>query len=627
MLKPSGPTALAQEPDFALGSLAVSPSRLEIRAGERYEIVQPRVMQALSFLARRRGEVVSRDQLIAACWGGRAVSEDAINRCIAGIRRLADESGAFTIATVRRVGYRLEEVVPITTVQRTRAPAGNDVVLAVLAFDNLSQDSDMAYFSDGVSEEILQTVAASTRLKVIGRGSSFQFRGADKAASRIAAALKATHILDGAVRRSGSKVRITASLVECVRETTLWAGRFERELSNVFALQDEIAAAVADALNVAFGPAGRPEIIDPAAYDLYLRALEIRNRGLEADTRITVIHLLRGATERAPGFARAWAFLATMLAGHLRFDEPDTLRVGRRADVVMAAETALKLDPRLGSAFQALGNLEAFGRYADRDTFHRKALSVAPNDPTVLTNVSLFFAEIGRMEDALRFARHAYDVDPMYPWAANWYATTLDYTGRLEEGRALWVRLCNLWPDNELISWNAIAEAAARRDWDWFDKLVAAAEAQKFDGPRIHRIIAYARAVRASDADTQARAMRRATETLRTTGTLPHSSLTLLSRLGLNDKAFELIGQMAFDYIFDPEIPTPNGRVDDGLIFAVSHNLAMMRDVRFVDLCDRLGLCDYWVKSGCWPDCADALAPWYDFRSEARRLVAEKQRR
>ena len=111
-------------------------------------------------------------------------------------------------------------------------------------FDNLSADPEMAFFSDGVSEEILQTVARGSELKVIGRGSSFQFRGRDKAAAHVGDALHATHVLDGSVRRSGAKVRISCSLIECARATTLWSDRFDRELSDVFALQDlEIAAA------------------------------------------------------------------------------------------------------------------------------------------------------------------------------------------------------------------------------------------------------------------------------------------------------------------------------------------------------------------------------------------------
>jgi TolB-like protein len=622
MLKPAGPTALAQEPDFALGSLTVSPSQLEIRAGTKRETIQPRVMQVLTVLAQRRGEVVSRDDLIAMCWGGRAISEDAINRSIAGVRRLADSSGAFSIETVRRVGYRLEQTGSVVSEVPAAPPRSGEIVLAVLAFDNLSGDAEMAYFSDGVSEEILQTVAGNGGLKVIGRGSSFQFRGADKSAAKIATALKATHILDGSVRRSGSRVRIATNLVECRSETTLWTDRFDRELSDVFAVQDEIASAVAAALKVTFGPMGQTDVIDPRAYDLYLRALEIRNRGLEAHTRLAVIRLLHEATELAPGFARAWAFLATMQVGFLRFEEPEPSLNFTRADVVAAAKTALRLDPRLGSAYQALGHLEPFGCYAQREALHRKALSVAPNDPTVLTNASLFFSEIGRARDAVTYARHAHDVDPMYPWSANWYANSLDYAGRIEEGRALWERLYALWPDNELISWNVIAEAAARADWRWFDELVDAAEKRKFDAPTFRRVITYGLALRNAGPDIQARAVKRARETLSRTGILPQSSFILCYRLGLTDETFELIDQSSFAYVFDPELRTPNGRVDDGLIFSVLHNAEMMRDIRFVGLCARLGLCDYWVKSGRWPDCAEAAAPHYDFKAEARRLAA-----
>ncbi|MGH6878336.1 MAG: winged helix-turn-helix domain-containing tetratricopeptide repeat protein, partial [Rhizomicrobium sp.] len=617
MLSPAGPTALAQESDFALGNLSVSPSRLEVCAGEKRETIQPRVMQVLTLLARRRDEVVSRDDLIAICWGGRAVSEDAINRSIAGVRRLGDSSGEFLIETVRRVGYRLEQTASPFEAAAVVSSNSNNAVLAVLAFDNLSGDAEMAYFSDGVSEEILQTVAAKVGIKVIGRGSRFQFRGADKAASRVAAALKTTHILDGSVRRSGARVRIATNLIECRSATTLWTERFERDLSDVFAVQDEIAAAVAAALKVTLGPIAQRSAVDPAAYDLYLRALETRNRGLDAGTRLKIIALLRKATELSPGFARAWAFLATMQAGQLRFDEPEQTRGFSRNDIVAAAETALALDAGLGAAWQALAYLEPLACYEKRDTLQRKALSAAPNDPTVLTNASFFFAEIGSLREALGYARRAYEIDPMSPWVANSYACILDYIGRNEEGQALWERLCARWPDNDLIAWNAIADAGVRGDWTCFDRLVAAAGKRGFDSTRLREVLAYCKELRMPGPDVQAGVLIRARQTLDGAGALPHSTYVLLYRLGLADETFELIEQSSFAYMFDPTEPTTNGRIDDGLIFSLLHSNAMVRDVRFVRLCAKLGLCDYWVKSGNWPDCAETVAPCYDFKAEA----------
>ena len=152
---------LAGEPDFELGGLRVRPSTREVASGTTSQVLEPRVLQVLIALARRRGAVVSRSDLVAECWGGRAVGDDAINRCIQSLRRVGEALGGFSIHTVKRVGYRLDE-----------QSSGQAVtpVLAVLAFDNLSGDPDMGWFSDGLSVEILQTVAQGADLKVIGHG-------------------------------------------------------------------------------------------------------------------------------------------------------------------------------------------------------------------------------------------------------------------------------------------------------------------------------------------------------------------------------------------------------------------------------------------------------------------------
>jgi adenylate cyclase len=175
---------------------------------------------------------------------------------------LSGWTGAGEHANWRKVTSSIGELVegkhgsqpaPVADRFAPQSPAA-EPLLAVLAFDNLSGDPEMAYFSDGVSEEIQQSVARGADLKVVGRTSSFQFRGPEKAAGRIGVALNATHVLDGAVRRSGQRVRISAQLVECARDTTLWSDRFDGQLDDVFTLQDEIAAAVAAALRVVFAP-------------------------------------------------------------------------------------------------------------------------------------------------------------------------------------------------------------------------------------------------------------------------------------------------------------------------------------------------------------------------------------
>ena len=250
---------LAGEERLRLGALTIEPAlRRVAHDGGDAEIVEPRVMQVLVALIHAEGRILSRDELLMSCWHGVVVGEDAITRVVGRLRRLFDSigQGEFKLETVTKVGYRL---VPTGWTSEARRPEValapvTEPRLAVLAFDNLCDGDDMAWFSNGVSEEILQSVASVEALTVIGRGSSFQFRGAEKSASHVAAALNVTHLLDGSVRRSGPTVRISAQLVECAGQTTLWSDRFDRELSDFFAVQDEIAGAVAAALTMVFAP-------------------------------------------------------------------------------------------------------------------------------------------------------------------------------------------------------------------------------------------------------------------------------------------------------------------------------------------------------------------------------------
>jgi hypothetical protein len=470
-----------------------------------------------------------------------------------------------------------------------------------------------------VSEEILQTVARGAELKVIGRGSSFQFRGPDKAAAHVAHALRATHVLDGSVRRSGGKVRVAANLIECASETTLWSDRFDRELSDVFALQDEIAAAVADALKVAFSPKSKAEPIDPAAYSLYLKALEVRNLGLDTDSRGAVIDLLERAVQLAPQFARAWVFLATMLAMRLRIDDAEGDRAQLRAKVVAAAQTALAIDPNLGGVFQVLGALEPPAHFVQRESFHQRALALSGDDPTVLTNASLFYAEVGALARAAELAARAYELDPLYPWAANWYAVTLEKAGRLEESRAMHEAFHRLWPENELIALDAMECAANGDQWDWYDQLQQDAEARGFSGVIYRRMVSFLDAVRASDGEGWLAAAQR--EFARR-GEIAARTLVHLHRLGFAEEAFDLIERASFDYVRSSEGRVPDGTLSPIIMFSAFDAPAFREDTRFVRLCAKLGLCDYWTETGHWPDCAAQGALPYDFKAECRRLAA-----
>ena len=271
---------IAYVPSFRLGVRWVAPAANEID-GMR---IDAKAMDVLTALVAVAPGVVSTMQLMDRVWSRVVVGDNVVHQAIATLRKaLGDDARAPRyVQSIPKRGYRLlahveqstaGNVVPIAPTPRTAAaheehllngvdahiavavhtPAAR-YLLAVLAFDNLSGDPALDCFSDGVSEEIRDTVARCADVKVIGRASSFQFRGPDKAAAHVAAQVHATHVLDGSVRRSGARVRISIELVECASAVSLWSKRFDRDLSDIFALQDEIAGAVAQALGGSASP-------------------------------------------------------------------------------------------------------------------------------------------------------------------------------------------------------------------------------------------------------------------------------------------------------------------------------------------------------------------------------------
>ncbi len=572
-------------------------------------------MQVLVALAQKRGSVVSRSDLVTECWGGRAVGDDAINRCIQAIRRLAQARGGFAIRTVKGLGYRLDETPKLST--RSEA-----VTLAVLAFENLSGDPALGWFSDGLSVEILQAVADGAGVKVIGQGSSFQFRGAAKAASHVGAELRVTHVLDGAVRRAGERFRITAHLVETAHSFTLWSRTFERDLTDAFAVQDEIARAVAVALSLAFAPRQKAKPLDPATYDLYLQArspLSGIGGAADAAEHTRAMQLLEQVTAQAPEFARAWAELAMRRVVCLRRFEGSTFPGLTPASAADAANTALRLDPTLGLAHQAISYLAPLASYAARETLHRRAPSAAPNDPEVLNHAGQFCAEVGRLGEALAHARQALTLDPLYWPAAQWYAGMLDALGRHDETPALWDAYTARWPDVEPLAGEAIAAAANAGDWDRLERVAETSRLRGLDSPSFRAFVDGQRNRRIRDPRFLQAHRESVAAQLAQDGRLCLADIVRLHDLGAPDEAFETSERASFAHLFEAD-GRVIGRWTPAILFLAA-NRSMIADRRFVSLCARLGLASYWASTGRWPDCADDPGLPYDFRAECRQVL------
>jgi TolB-like protein len=587
----------------------IDPSGLEVVWSEGRVNIQPRAMQVLIVLARGAGAVVSRDTLVSTCWDGRPVSDNVINRVIYLLRTLAERAGgrAFTINTVAKVGYRL------VAAEAVAAPPV-EPLLAVLAFDNLTGDSDLRYFSDGLSEEIMHTVSKTTGLRVVGRSSSFSLRGGDKSTARVADLLGATHLLDGSVRRGGDQIRITAQLMACGGQTPLWSDRFDRSLADIFAVQDEIAAAVAAALNVAFAPSPATAFVEPAAYDLYLRALSSSIDGLIPDAA-----LLEQTTVLAPRFARAWAVLAYSRALSLRWGFGRGPASEQRAAVEAAAQTALALDGAAGPAYLALATVEPVcGRFSEQRALVTKALAAEPNEPIVLLHACALCDVTGRQRQALGHVERAYELDPRF---VGWYrAYMLEAVGRRREASTAYDRDLARWPEVEILHANALRSAYEAGDWERYDRLLSRLPEGMTDRPLLALVrFAADRERRWSGAEAAA-TLETLRQAVRDTGTVSLAQAGMLGGRGHVGEVYDVLDTASFAHLFTPEGSLPPADFGLNILFSPLFR-ALRRDARFARLCARLGLGHFWAANGEWPDCADEVAPFYDLEAETRRAL------
>lgn len=506
------------------------------------------------------------------------------------------------------------------TAQPAAAPAAREPLLAVLAFDNLSADPQMAYFSDGLSEEIQQTVTRASDLRVVARSSSFQFRGPDKAVQRVASQLSATHLLDGSVRFSGTRVRITANLVECAGGTTLWTDRFDGDLADAFALQEKIAADVAQALKTTLAARTHAEPSDPVVYETFLKARGIISEasGVFDDAAAAAVPLLEQVVRAAPDHAPAWELLAKARAWSLRSVHRQEAITEGRSRVMEAAETALRLDPRRGGAFGALAMLEPWGAYAAREKLLQKALAASPNDAGALTDMSSFCWSVGRFRDALRYAEQACELNPLMPVARLHVAQMRTYVGDYEASIRMHQELHRRWPTNFAVLTSLLNFSSSLGFWAAHDE--AAAGVERFEGREaasLRATLEYTRALASTEPGPRQQFLERCKERLARTGTLPMNYVESLSFLNLTDEAFALAEQASFDHMFDADGPLPSGVFPGAFLGRWS---ALNKEPRFVDLCRRLGLCAYWIATDHWPDCR-VWTP-YDFKAEVRRHMA-----
>jgi adenylate cyclase len=300
-------------------------------------------------------------------------------------------------------------------------PAAVYESIAVMPFANLSGDPAHDYFSDGMAEELLNLLAQVPGLQVAARTSSFAFKGQNVDIREIGRLLAVDTVLEGSVRRSGERIRITAQLVDATSGYHLWSQNYDRQMEDIFAVQDEISAEIVQALK---GTLGAPAAVEhlPArsaptenieAYTIYLQARhQWKRRGAEPVRRS--IELFERALELDPAFAQAWAGLAAakvVLPGYIG-EAPDAYSVA----ATDAARQALAHDPNLAEAHAVLAQIQSQeGDWTGAEASFFFAISLDPNDSTTRHWYSLLLGKAGRLKDALAQAQTAFDLDPASP--------------------------------------------------------------------------------------------------------------------------------------------------------------------------------------------------------------------
>jgi TolB-like protein len=337
-----------------------------------------------------------------------------------------DRSRSITSHTGRKLDYSIIVLLVIAlgyfvweSRVSDRAPIATSASasVAVLAFENMSPDPENAFFAEGISEEILNVLASVDGLRVASRTSAFSFANSDTPIPEIASQLDVGHILEGSVRKQGMRVRITAQLIDASTDTHLWSASYDRNLDDIFAVQEEIAVAISEALMGALGM-GQITVSAPtddmAAYELFLRGRQLfYQRG--ADALENAIADLQAAVDRDPDFAEAWSFLAASLEIHTAYKLMDaaTAMVFMR-EARDAAERALALDPNQALAVAVLGQIASTKDRLEEIALLDRALELAPDDAGItMWAAAARFTAGAYLDEALPLFERAYRLDPL----------------------------------------------------------------------------------------------------------------------------------------------------------------------------------------------------------------------
>ncbi len=415
---------------YSFETYALDTGTRELKRGTELVPLEPQVFDLLVFLIENRARVVSKDDLIASVWQGRIVSESTLTSRINAARKAVGDSGEGQnlIRTIARKGFRfvgsLHEEAPAPTQRQPAFPLPERPSIAVLPFSNMSDDPEQEYFSDGISEDIVTALSKLRWFFVIARNSSFIYKGKAVHLKQIGDELGVGYVVEGSVRKSGDRVRITAQLNDVATGGHIWAERYDRSIADVFAVQDEITEAIVAAIEPQIYAAENfraqrkpPDSLD--AWDLVMRALSHYWRVTRQDN-VVAQALLEKAISIDPNYGQALGVLATSYTFSAHMGWIDMAAATAKAEG--SALVAVRADSQDPWAHNALAHVHLFARrFDDSLAEFEAALALNPNFALAQGYYGLTLAYCGRWQEADEAARRAIRLSPRDPFAAVYY--------------------------------------------------------------------------------------------------------------------------------------------------------------------------------------------------------------
>ena len=471
----------------------------------------PKAFDTLLCLVRNQGRMLTKDELLKQVWPGTFVEEVNLAVNISTIRKALGENpqDCRFIATVPGRGYRfvgevhqitngnrskhrtivdgdpaasgvvtdlplsrrtLKILVPVLLAvfsvaafegyswfrrESTTAPLATTASIAVLPFVDLSPAKDQEYFTDGLSEELITGLAKISGVRVVARSSAFQFKGKNEDPRSVGRKLGVSEILEGSVRKEGEHIRISVELIKAEDGFQVWSQTYDRQIDDIFAVQDEISAAVSDALQVKLlGASGtaistRAQRTNPQAYQAYLQGQYFQGRGEGKENLDNALAYANQAIRLDAQYAPAWVLRSTtynLMAGFGLIENTVGMRKARED-----AQHAIALDPTLASAYLALGDIQLSydWDWSGAENSGGKAAELEPGNVDVLRYQSLLDEALGRLPEAIEIQKRAVTIDPLRPRSYTSLGALLYESGKYEDAAAALRKALELNPQKE----------------------------------------------------------------------------------------------------------------------------------------------------------------------------------